>query len=286
MLSLNGVALFFTLFSSALADCHFPDGGVATADVPCNPNSLVSHCCWGGQACLSNGLCRSDPHDATLSRTHRGTCTDATFQSENCPRHCENVANNGTNVYSCNQTNVDSYCCGNNCKCDTGEFETFTFPSNDVYTLTIIGERFTNTHTSTSSPAVSSSSTSTRAFAEILTTPTPNASSSPNPPTTTPKSSGVPSKTTAIGVGVGVGIGCAIILVIAAFFFRRRHIRKRHVPVHEVADTSRSEVDRAVYYAPAKHAHYLDSSSPMSELANNHDRDPVELDSNPIPAEK
>ena len=68
--------------------CYFPNGGEVRSDTACNPNALVSACCYDNQACLSNGLCVSDPHDPVKARLHRGTCTDAAWKSGNCPRHC------------------------------------------------------------------------------------------------------------------------------------------------------------------------------------------------------
>lgn len=86
----SGLLSIFALLPWALAQsCHFPDGSVASSDVPCNPSALVSACCFSDQACLSNGLCVSDPLNDTLKAYHRGTCTDQNFESSACPRFCK-----------------------------------------------------------------------------------------------------------------------------------------------------------------------------------------------------
>ena len=83
------VPTLLALSASVLAQkCFFPNGQPAGSDTACNPNALVSACCFDNQACLSNGLCVSDPHDPVKARLHRGTCTDEAWKSGNCPRHC------------------------------------------------------------------------------------------------------------------------------------------------------------------------------------------------------
>ncbi|ORY19856.1 hypothetical protein BCR34DRAFT_5515 [Clohesyomyces aquaticus] len=82
------LALSSTVFSQT---CYFPNSKESTADTACNPNSLVSACCFDGQACLSNGLCVSDPHSTIKARLHRGTCTDKNWKSGNCPRQCLDI---------------------------------------------------------------------------------------------------------------------------------------------------------------------------------------------------
>ena len=74
--------------STVVGTCYFPSGNVVDSDTACNPNALVSSCCYDNQACLSNGLCVSDPHDPAKARLHRGTCTDKTWKSGNCVRQC------------------------------------------------------------------------------------------------------------------------------------------------------------------------------------------------------
>ncbi|OCK94375.1 uncharacterized protein K441DRAFT_660230 [Cenococcum geophilum 1.58] len=225
MLLSSGLLSIFALLPWALAQsCHFPDGSVAGSDVPCNPSALVSACCFSDQACLSNGLCVSDPLNDALKAYHRGTCTDQNFKSSACPRFCELPADNGTPVFSCNTT-VDEYCCYDNCQCNSS-YETMSF-SGEPYTLTIIGQAYTNTHVSTSSASSASSST-TSSGASSSSPASASASVTSSAASTTIATSSSPSNnshSTAIGVGVGVGVGGALLVlagVAAMWYFRRR----------------------------------------------------------------
>ncbi|KAF2434174.1 hypothetical protein EJ08DRAFT_646623 [Tothia fuscella] len=82
---------FFTLLSFTHAICYFSDGTtVANNDVPCQ-GSGNSTCCGPGYACLSNHICEwteavVGPKPNTVF--FRGSCTDPTFNNENCPLFC------------------------------------------------------------------------------------------------------------------------------------------------------------------------------------------------------
>ena len=72
--------------------CFYPDGTVATVDVPCNTIAPLSACCGDGWACSSNGVCISlNPGHGPGGHTNlpvRGSCTDLTWRSEFCPQFC------------------------------------------------------------------------------------------------------------------------------------------------------------------------------------------------------
>ena len=66
--------------------CYYPNGDLVLADSPCDPDAEHSACCGAppfGVACLSNKLCRTQPGDFS-----RGSCTDPTWQSPECPSFC------------------------------------------------------------------------------------------------------------------------------------------------------------------------------------------------------
>ncbi|KAJ4985304.1 hypothetical protein SVAN01_09249 [Stagonosporopsis vannaccii] len=249
------------------AQCYFPNGDKVNSDTACNPNALVSACCYDNQACLSNGLCVSDPHDPVKARLHRGTCTDANWKSGNCPRQCLDIDNNGVPVYSCNSTTTDSYCCYDGCDCQANSAsEIFSFAQSpaDVYTLTIIGESYTQTHTSASSAASASSSVAVSsapasASASASSAVASTASSASNAGTAatsnalTDAEPAKKSNTTALGVGLGVGIPVAALLGVGIFFFlRRRRNRNAYAPPSEMAADE----------------HALDPSSPSTKYAH------------------
>ncbi|KAF2440264.1 hypothetical protein P171DRAFT_475773 [Karstenula rhodostoma CBS 690.94] len=236
MLSLRQFLCIASLSSHTLATCFFPNGNASPADTPCNPDAEVSHCCYKNQACLSNGLCVSDPYSPIKARLHRGTCSDKTWESNDCPNHCTSIADNGAPVYACNQTNVDSYCCFDGCECNAS-FEIFRFPTDDVYTLTIISEAYTNTHISTSSSTSTPSqteSTSSTTSKSATAASVPASTTHTDPPSshnhtqTEDKNEKPSSNSAAIGAGVGVGVGVAIVIgALVAFLFWRRS-KKRH----------------------------------------------------------
>ncbi|KAF2271176.1 hypothetical protein CC78DRAFT_528091 [Lojkania enalia] len=273
------------LVSSSLAQtCYFPNGNVVPSDTACNPNALVSACCFDGQACLSNGLCVSDPHDETLARTHRGTCTDKNWKSGNCPRHCLSLTNRGANVYSCNQTDVDAYCCFDNCECK-GKDEMFSFAGlpEEVYTITIIGEEFTQTSRKLLSSSTRSVSSS------VMSTDVPESTETIQGYVEEVNRSS--SNSTAIGVGVGVGIGVAALIGAAGFFFWRRRSRNAYRNSMSLAmrplgllsndhySHPQPEAERYAYYASNK---AFPSPTTTPELSGA-TVIPVELQPNPLP---
>lgn len=66
--------------------CYYPDGEETTApkDYACNLASNASACCSIGTFCLDNGLCQNDKSMETI----RGSCTDQTWTSSDCPHYC------------------------------------------------------------------------------------------------------------------------------------------------------------------------------------------------------
>ena len=70
--------------------CYQPDGTEDPGDNPCRaPSSTqASACCGRSDLCLDNSLCLSQT--GTINGGFwRGTCTDRTWQSVECPRYCQ-----------------------------------------------------------------------------------------------------------------------------------------------------------------------------------------------------
>ncbi|KAF3039106.1 hypothetical protein E8E11_004166 [Didymella keratinophila] len=157
------------------------------------------------------------------------------------------IDNNGVPVYSCNSTSTDSYCCYDGCDCQANSgFEIFTFAQSpaDVYTLTIIGESFTQTHISSASSTAATTSASVPAsVSNSASTAVPTAGSSAPAGTASSTSTSAPaaepenkSNTTALGVGLGVGIPVAALIGVGIFFLlRRRRNRYADSPASELA---------------------------------------------------
>lgn len=165
-------------------------------------------------------------------------------------------------VHSCNSTTTDSYCCYDGCDCKVNSgFEIFTFAQSpaDVYTLTIIGESYTQTHTSAASSTATSAAPSTTgtsassAATSSAAASAPNDSSSASPSTSptgapatsspstdasSPKPSTGPNGV-ALGVGLGIGLPFAALLGVGLFFLLRR--RKNRNPYAATAAAGSSQ---------------------------------------------
>ncbi|KAI1748174.1 hypothetical protein F4782DRAFT_542969 [Xylaria castorea] len=92
--------------------CYYPKGNPSGGDIPCGDGVNHSHCCGFDYICLSNKLCL---HTAGSFELSRGSCTDSTWQSPNCPSHCTNVSIDSgipLGLYSFGHSMPSRYCCG------------------------------------------------------------------------------------------------------------------------------------------------------------------------------
>ncbi|KAE9376588.1 hypothetical protein N431DRAFT_542146 [Stipitochalara longipes BDJ] len=221
-----------TSWAATAKTCYFPDGNPATKDTACK-SATVSTCCQEGATCLDNGLC-FDPFGSAVGGYIRGSCTDKTWASADCPQYC--TYDNATaglfnslsdaGVLSCGNP---GYCCESDplskCDCQTGK-GTFSI-SGDLKPFTTIPSSGSTTSTATKATATKSLTTTT---SSRTTTPTTATSSSPtSSPTNTPTSA--PTSNTALKVGLGVGLPLAAALVgvvgVLAYFLRRRQRQQK-----------------------------------------------------------
>lgn len=72
------------------ADCFYPDGKLATGDLPCDSSQSQSFCCGPGWTCLDNKLCHSTGEYTKPDQVGyaRGSCTDSMWKSDQCPQFC------------------------------------------------------------------------------------------------------------------------------------------------------------------------------------------------------
>lgn len=71
--------------------CYDPFGKLAVDDLPCNPTAVESFCCGAGWSCLTNQLCRDvegGVEGGVEGSVARGTCTDKSWSSTECPDYC------------------------------------------------------------------------------------------------------------------------------------------------------------------------------------------------------
>jgi len=88
--------LLCRLLFPANAICYYPSGDVSPQDSPCH-DGTASTCCGPGYACLDNNICIATGLERQLPNEVlyvRGSCTDKTWRSGNCPNFCVNPANN------------------------------------------------------------------------------------------------------------------------------------------------------------------------------------------------
>ena len=123
-------SLYFLIpyFSGVASICYYPDGSVSPQDTPCRDDTAQSTCCGQGYACLSNSICAATGKEiqkpgATLYV--RGSCTDKTWRSGDCPLFCLNPqyddVGGGEGIGKCPGENQLYYCIDSqpvNCSAD------------------------------------------------------------------------------------------------------------------------------------------------------------------------
>ena len=91
MLALTSLTLFASLAIAQM--CHFPDQETISGDTVCFPNLQYSPCCGNGYDCTTQGLCQNG-----AAFFVRGSCSDRSWSSPDCPQLCLDVYNNGENL--------------------------------------------------------------------------------------------------------------------------------------------------------------------------------------------
>jgi hypothetical protein len=124
------VLLFVSLLRTSAAICYYPNGDPSPQDLPCQDETDHSTCCGPGYACLSNHICMATGLERQIpnaAKYDRGSCTDKTWRSSQCPNFCVNPAHNdaldgGIGIAKC-PGNKDMYYCmdGWPFDCGTGD---------------------------------------------------------------------------------------------------------------------------------------------------------------------
>jgi hypothetical protein len=222
---------------SVLADvplCYYPDGSTAQSDFACNLTAEHSFCCAVGYNCLENKICVA----VGESTWNRGSCTDKSWNSPECPRFCMDFRQNGGS-FIVNCAEDAGVCCYDTlvfpeenrvdcCSANLTEQNPVTMLPGEPTPFTLISKgASTQTKIMSSSSSSSSSSTSTTSATSTgssttATTTTPTSSTSNASPTAAASSSSS-SLTTGAYVGIAIGIAAAV----GIFFFRKRQRSKR-----------------------------------------------------------
>lgn len=203
---------FFFAASVFSQSCYFPNGSRAPADVPCSSDEFT-FCCRHNDICMSNGVCLHSGHQPyTISR---GSCTDKSWKSGNCPSVCRDKnPKGGATIINAGYDESHLYCCfgvfkkESSIECSDGD-KPFTLPSGTM----ILGRAALANFTSSASQSDSTAE------------PTSTSTSSSTPEST---DGGASASSTNIAIGAGVGIPLALIALAAlgwAVFERRK---RRH----------------------------------------------------------
>jgi hypothetical protein len=232
---------------SALADvplCFYPDGSQAQSDYACNLTAEHSFCCAIGYNCLDNKICVAEGY----SDWNRGSCTDKTWNSPDCPRFCMDFSSSGGSwLVNCGEKDVCCYdtlaefpndCCSANLTGQNpvsmlpGEPTPFTLITSGASTQTrSLSSSSSSSSTATSTTSSNTASTTTSSTGTTSTSITPSSTPSPidsSPSPTSAASSSNNTLTTGAYVGIAIGIAAAIGLLGAfIFLFRRRQRSNR-----------------------------------------------------------
>ncbi|PYH94089.1 hypothetical protein BO71DRAFT_399142 [Aspergillus ellipticus CBS 707.79] len=206
----------FLVVGATARTCYFPDGSTAAENVPCS-DETYSACCGKNDICMSNNLCMDVAEQPYV--LSRGGCTDANWESSNCPPVCQDVNTSG----GCSIINllyvkgVATYCCGTPISngseviCPNSE-SSFELTSGDmVYGYAALADLTNTSATSTTAASSGSSATATACVA----TSTSNSSTTLPSESEKSRSSSSAAHDAAIGAGVGVPLGviaCAAVL--------------------------------------------------------------------------
>ena len=77
-----------TVIAGAQQVCYNPDGTTAPDDIPCNSQNAVSTCCGNGWLSNVDNVCIQADASRRMSR---GSCTDRSWQSGDCPLFCQGM---------------------------------------------------------------------------------------------------------------------------------------------------------------------------------------------------
>ncbi|KAH7322571.1 hypothetical protein B0I35DRAFT_509887 [Stachybotrys elegans] len=236
--------------------CYYPDGSLAPDQFRCTTDTAESFCCPDNENCLANKLCyfNSTGFDDVFRHFYfRGSCTDQSWDSPDCPNYCTESSDGRDLAWQCGDDenkyhcllnlneyqdggdNAEQGCSGPSAFTIEGPSSIIPWPSSTQEPSStrtteqtgletdIVRETTSETLRSTSTEA---GSTSTDVRSTTNTVSTTGASSVSGTPFAgqSPDTADSSNFSTGVGVGIGVGVGLFLLLGLAAmiFFWRRR----------------------------------------------------------------
>ncbi|KAK4234053.1 transcription initiation factor IID, 18kD subunit-domain-containing protein [Achaetomium macrosporum] len=293
------------LLQTCFGKCYYPNGNEATIDWPCDENAENSACCAGapfGFACLENGLCQGKD-----GKVIRGSCTDESWMSPDCPHFCLNWDSVGHDLVPCsNVTGRDtSYCCDEMPNCCDGGVGRFEVPPSNPRTWALLNSSSrqyvvvtplsTTTSTSTSrtsdassQPTADSAGTSAAATTSTNTMPAQTASGdstdNQNQPEPSTQSAGLSTGAQA-GIGVGAAVGALLVAAVAYLWWKLNKTKKmiEASPMPGSYPQPPQELPITTYYAgDARHKSELPVEPVAHELQGYHPHGEAELAGYPV----
>ncbi|KIW10929.1 hypothetical protein PV08_10228 [Exophiala spinifera] len=240
---------------------------------------------------------------------YRGTCTDRTWNSQQCPGWCFAQNSNSSIPLAKCDTEQDWYCCPGDadCSCETGK-NAVKLGGEQPSTITVIGSTSWPGYTSTTSPFTASNlvtdgtqtatGTSNQAAATTATAADSNtntpATISSNTATAEPASastvipatsSGGGSSNTGLAAGLGAGLGAAAVLIGVLIFYLVRNRRRKNAvnaggnAAYGGIPSSAATMQKPVYSDSQQSAPYSDNTNPQSqpELPGQGEHDRAEM---------
>ncbi|KAI9809815.1 MAG: hypothetical protein M1825_000248 [Sarcosagium campestre] len=262
----TGLSLVLCVGLGAAADstCYWPDGSIASDNIPCDPTAEVTSCCPndGRSVCLSNGLCFFLP-DGTIDRF---SCTDQGW-GEGCSDRCiakDSIyypLNGHADLFQCMQD--AKYCCGADTTCCTNGDGFFLANSNITGPPSLIKSLTPNT-----TDADSANRTTT------ITTTTVSSSTSSS------------AREAAIGAGVGGPLGIALIGALFLLWRERRARRREMANVRYSGAYAGIPADASPSAYPRSSTTYIPRSDARDSAFEVSSQNIVELDNGRVPERK
>ena len=244
--------------------CYYPNGNLAPSHTPCNTSMGFSWCCLSTDVCLSNRLCFQQSETYT-NRIGRGSCTDSTWKSDNCPQYCkdgENVVRRCARVlliaelavaitfdntlYLASGSPDGTFCCDANSNSTTGlcqtptqgSFEPFNLPPGHVISNRTSGSQLLPNFEDQTEPTAPNAST-------VTTTMTVTATATQTAVTAAVSNS---SRVTKVAAGIAAPLSILLLTALAAIGILASKNRKlRQAQHHSYAPVKLAPRDPAPY---------------------------------------
>lgn len=256
--------------------CFFPNGDLFVGDSPCFPNEEVSPCCGldSGYSCLTNGIC----YHLQKKKLARGTCTDRSWDSPNCPQYCtessyscfRSLFLNGMKMlitsdideftghggWNYSKNGVDIWVCSNKpavegglmcCDIAVAERNGSCCPGNGAINLFTMGSKLgtatsivLSSSTSFSISATSLSNIDSPFSSSSLSSSLKSSSAASSPASNQLTRSG---RTITIAVAVSTSIGVVVLIIAGYLIYQHRQRKRRIIEQNHIVEQRQNDME-------------------------------------------